>query len=161
VDRYHKPPLGAKCDRTPSSLLYLHGTPEQSATSTCPQGNYNLGAHELELEIEPPFATVDFVCRGLLMDPPLSARHIFEVLDGVCYVALRPLHAGRCKRLGEHPPGGPYEGASLAVLLVSRLLAYEHQCRGNRAFAEHSLRAQPIKRTARAQRCLSTHISQG
>jgi hypothetical protein len=124
--------------------------PEQRSTRACAQGDYNLGADKLELQIEPPLATVDLACRGFLMDPPLSARHIFEVLDGVCHVDLRPIHARCCKSLDKHPPGGPYEGAPLAVLLVSRLLTYEHHVGGHRAFAEYRLRTQPIERTARA-----------
>src|SRR5215475_14471830 len=137
MDRHYKPPLGAKCYGPASRFLYLHRTPEQSSASTCAQGDYNLWTHELELEIKPPFATVDLACRRLLMDPPPPARHVFEMLDGVCHVDLRPFHAGCCKGLGEHPPGGPYEGAPLPVLLVSRLLAYEHQRRRSRAFAEY------------------------
>src|SRR5215471_7529123 len=161
MDRHRKPSLGAKCDGTASNFRYLYGAPEQGSASTCPQGDNDPGPHELELQIEPPFATVDFACRRLLMDPTLSARHIFEMLDGVCHIDLRPIYAGCCKGLGEHPTGGTNEGASLAVLLVSRLLADEHQCCRSRAFAEYGLRAQPKKRTAVARRCLATHRSKG
>src|SRR5262245_55824108 len=159
MDCHHEPSLGTKSDGTASICLDFDGMTEQSSASASAQGDYNPRAHEFELEIEPPFATVDLARGGLLMDATLSARHIFEVLDGVGDVELRPIHADCRQSLGEDPTGGSYERAPLAILLVSRLLTDEHQCRRSRTFAKYRLRPQPIQRTARAQRGLVTNLS--
>src|SRR5262249_26358765 len=150
MDCHHEPSLGTKSDGTASICLDFDGMTEQSSASASAQGDYNPRAHEFELEIEPPFATVDLARGGLLMDATLSARHIFEVLDGVGDVDLRPIHADCRQSLGEDPTGGSYEKGPPAILLGSPLVTAEHQCRTRRTFATNRLPPPPTQRTARA-----------
>src|SRR5215510_12551307 len=66
--------------------------------------------NEIDLVVEPPAASVDLAYVGLLVEAPLAARLVLEVLHGVGDVDFIPLDAGRFERLVEHLAGGTDEG---------------------------------------------------
>src|SRR6516165_6199444 len=78
--------------------------------------------NEIDLVVEPPAASVDLARVGLLVEAPLAARLVLEMLHGVGDVDFIPLDAGRFERLVEHLAGGAHEGQSGQIFLVARLL---------------------------------------
>src|SRR5204862_6342605 len=72
-------------------------------------------------------------------DPPLAAWLPLEMLHGVRTVDRPRFDAGRLEAPVEQPPGGADERVALAVLLVARLLADQHEGSVSRPFAEDGL----------------------
>src|SRR5262249_13177354 len=94
---------------------------------------------EIDLVIEPPAASVDLARVGLLVEAPLAARLVLEVLHGIGDVDVAPLDARRFQSLIEYLAGGSGEGQSGQICLVARLLADQHQRSVGRPLAEHGL----------------------
>ncbi|MGI9030383.1 MAG: hypothetical protein ACR2HP_10430, partial [Ilumatobacteraceae bacterium] len=72
-----------------------------------------------------------------LVDAPFAAQLELEVLDGVGRVHVLALDAGVTQATPQHPAGRSDERVALVVLLITRLLADQHQSGLAGAFAEH------------------------
>src|SRR5688572_27072733 len=89
-----------------------------------------------------PSATMTWglALRRRLVQAALAARLPLEVLDRVGDVQVLALDARGLQRPVEQASGRPDERQALAVLLVARLLADQHDPGVGVAGAEHSLR---------------------
>src|SRR5262249_53444396 len=74
-----------------------------------------------------------------LVDTALAARDELEVLHRVGHVEFFAIEAGLDERAIEHFARGPHERRPAQILLVTRLLADEHDARVGRATAEDRL----------------------
>lgn len=95
-----------------------------------------------------------------VVQPPLAARLVLEVLDGVGEIDRLAVEASRRQRLVQHAPGGPDEGTARHVLAVARLLADEHDGSRHRPLAEYRLRRVAIERAPPARQRLGLHACQ-
>ncbi len=83
---------------------------------------------------------LDLSRRGLGVDAALAALLELEMLDRIREIDRRPVEADLLHGLRQEPARRADEGPALAIFLVSRLLAHEHDGGADRAFAEHGLR---------------------
>ena len=84
----------------------------------------------VQLGVEPGMAGVHLGRRRSLVDAPLAAQLVLEVLDGVRHVQLPTIDPGRPHALPQHSAGGTDERFALEVLTVTGLLADQRQaCR--------------------------------
>ncbi len=95
--------------------------------------------YDLDLIVEPEAADIDLARVGLLVEAPLAARLVLEMLDGIGDVDSRALDAGRLERRIEDLAGGTDEGTPGQILLIARLLADQHHMSVGRTLAEYSL----------------------
>jgi hypothetical protein len=95
--------------------------------------------NDLELVVEPPAAGVDLACIGLLVQAPLAARLVLEVLHRIGDVDLVPVEPRRFQRGVQHRAGRPHEGPSLKIFLIAGLFADQHKSCIGRAFAARLL----------------------
>ena len=72
-------------------------------------------------------ARLDLLAVRLLVDPPLTSRRPFEMLDRIREVQLLAVETGFFEGVIEHPPGRADEGHAGQILLISWLLADEHR----------------------------------
>src|SRR4051812_29150411 len=109
-----------------------------------------IGLHELQLEPEPVLARGHLGAIRFLVDAPLSLRRPLEVLHRVRHVHALPIDARFDQRFVEEVPGWPDERLADLVLLITGLLAHEHDVRGAWSLAEDRLRPRlpEIARTA-------------
>src|SRR4051812_26686122 len=110
----------------------------------------NVGLHDRALKVLPPAAAVDLVSVGPLMQPPLAAHLMLEVLDRIGNKHLLAGNAGICQRFVEQAPGRPHERMAGAVLLIARLLAHEHHRCALWPLARYRLGRVLVERTALA-----------
>src|SRR5690242_3626799 len=82
----------------------------------------------------------DLLLRRRLVHPAFAAGLPLEMLDRVGDVDSAAIDAGLHHRLIEHASRRTDKGASCFVLLVSRLLADDHDHAVGAAFAENGLR---------------------
>ena len=97
--------------------------------------------HDGDLVVEPVVARGHFALRRRLVDAPLAAQFVLEVLDGVGDEHLGRRHAGFLECARQQLARGADEGVARLVLLVAGLLANQHQLGFRVAFADHRLRA--------------------
>jgi hypothetical protein len=114
------------------------GRPNRLRAAVAPSDDCR-GFHDRPLLVEPPFAALDLVGVGPLVQAALAAHLVLEVLDGVGHEGVVACDA--CFRQGpvENLSGGPHEGPSGEILLVAGLLAHQHQPRVSRTLAGHDL----------------------
>ena len=104
----------------------------------------------ISISCEPPTARLDLTRVGLLVKASLASRFVLEVLYCIRQVELAAIDAGAREGLVEEAPGRPDERPPADVLLVTGLLADEHDGRIARPLAENRLRGVAIERTAPA-----------
>src|SRR5262249_4921269 len=102
------------------------------------------------LEIEPPVAVFDLKGIRALMQAPLAAHLVLEMLDGVGHEGFAARDAGLLERPIEQPAGWPDKRVAGNVFPVSGLLADQHESRASTAFTRDDLRCVLIERAARA-----------
>src|SRR5215204_4244691 len=85
-------------------------------------------------------AGLDVGDTWLLMDSPLSAQRVAEMLDRIGQVDVVAGDARGRQRLVEDPAGRADERLTLDVLAIPRLLAHEHHAGTSRTLREHDLR---------------------
>src|SRR5207244_6109867 len=96
--------------------------------------------HEGYLGVEPRMARPDLLRVRLLVDAALSLRRVLEMLDRIRDVDELAIDPRFFKRAVEQPPRRPDERPALKILLVTGLLADEHQFGFRFALAEDRLR---------------------
>ena len=84
---------------------------------------------DLALEIEPEMTALDLIGVRLLVQPPLAALLELEMLDRIGDENLAPVDTRIGKRAVEDAARRPDEWLAGAILLVTRLLAHQHQPR--------------------------------
>ena len=89
--------------------------------------------------VDPPPARFDLAGLRLVVDAPFAALDELEMLDRIGDVDRRAVDPGLLERDVEQLPGRADERPSGEVLLVTRLLADEHDRGIQRTFAEHGL----------------------
>ena len=107
----------------------------------------------LQLGLEPGSAGRHLGPVRFLVDAPLASRLPFEVLDRVRRVGQRTVDPGSRERLVEELAGGSHEWSAGKVLLVSGLLANEHDLGGGRPLAEDGLGSELPQAAALAACC--------
>src|SRR6185312_6079555 len=137
----HKHGLSVRRRKGPPSLpRYRDLTAEHSAGAAAAQKDKQFGAQLNPFDIQPEPADRDLFGIGRLMDAAASARGEFEVLDGVGDVDRAAIDPGLLHRAIQHLAGRAYERPADDILLISRLLAHEHDLRAGRSLPEHRLR---------------------
>src|SRR5262245_37580433 len=91
--------------------------------------------------MKPRQARADLRPVRLVVDTALPAPIglPLEVLDGIRDVDVVPVDAGLVKRGIEQPAGRPDEGTAFPVLVVTGLLADQHDPSARRPLTEHGL----------------------
>jgi hypothetical protein len=102
------------------------------------------------LGLEPDLAALDLIRVRALVQPPLAAHLVLEMLDCVGDEGGVAGNAGVFQRLIEDPSGRPDEWLAGKVFLVARLLADQHEMRVPAALAGNGLRCMLVERAARA-----------
>ncbi len=115
-----------------------------------PEGHDDRAVDRVQLGVEPGVAGVDLGGGRPLVDPPLAAPLVLEVLDGVGHVHIGAVDVGGVETLPEHATGRSDERLALDVLAVARLLADEDQPRRRRTAPEHRLRGVAVQRASGA-----------
>src|SRR4029450_9477483 len=90
--------------------------------------------------LKPGIASANLARARLLVQPtaPLD-DHELEMLDGVRDVDPASIDSGLFQTSIEQTSGWAYEGMSLPILLITRLLAHQHHFRSIRTFSEYRL----------------------
>src|SRR5262249_20251040 len=101
-------------------------------------------------DVEPDAAALDLVGVRTLVQAPLAAHLVLEVLDGIGDEGIRPLDPRFRQRPVENPPGGADERLAGKVFLVAGLLADQHHMGVPVSFPGHGLGRMLIERAARA-----------
>ena len=137
-------------DEDPQAVLALqpmpalrhhgHRVAHQLAGGRRTQGHDGLRLHVLDLALEPVQACRRLALCRRLVHASLAAHLELEVLDGIGEIQGLARPAQLLERAGQQVPRGTDERVPLAILLVARLLAHEHQRRAHGAFAPHGLR---------------------
>src|SRR5262249_16322003 len=95
-------------------------------------------------------AAFDLVSIGPLVQPPLAAHFVLEVLHRVGDENLGPRNPRIRQRPVENAPGGADEGLAGEVFLVAGLLADQHDVGGFAPLARYCLRRILVERAAPA-----------
>jgi hypothetical protein len=127
-------------DRTPTVTADSDMRTEQRLTGCRPEANECFGADHFELSLEPRQARAHLPAVGLLVDPPLTAGLVAEVLDGVGDVHLLAGDPGALEALVEHSAGRSDERMTLDVLSIPGLLSDQHEPGATGTLAHHTLR---------------------
>ena len=109
----------------------------------CAQANQYLGLDYSQFGVKPRAASVNLRVARLLMNPSFSAliRRPFEMLHRIRDVYLAGINACLVQRLVQDFSGGSYKRTACPILLISGLLAHEHDSCFRSAFSEDGLRA--------------------
>ena len=78
--------------------------------AVAPKRHHHMRLHDLEFMVEPPAAGIDLARVRLLVDAPLAARLILEVLHRIGDVDRIARDAGDFQRAIEHLAGGSDKG---------------------------------------------------
>src|SRR5262249_56002587 len=116
------------------------------------KGEYGCGLDQTALEIEPNFATLDFIIVRPFVQPALAAHFMLEVLHGIGDESLPPLDVRILQGLVEQAAGRANKGLAGKVFFVARLLADQHERRMARSLTRHRLRGIAVERATRAAR---------
>src|SRR6266511_1860535 len=136
-------------------------TPEQAARSGGAQRNDRRGPHDRALLDEPPLAPIDLIGVRALVETPLAAHFVLEVLHRVGDESIGAGNAGFFQRRIQDAAGRADEGLAGEILLVAGLLSDQHQVRAHPAFAGHDLGGEFVERAARAFRFGGAQLRQG
>ena len=114
--------------------------PEQGLGSRRAQGNDHPRLQQADLFLKPGIAGPHFCRSRLFVEPPAAFdRNKFEVLYCIRDVDSSAIDAGLFERRIEQSPSRPHEWMPLPVLLVSRLLADQHDLSVPRSLPEDRL----------------------
>src|SRR5262245_59092433 len=113
--------------------------PEQAARGGRAQRHDGGWLDDRALLDEPPLAAVDLVGVRTLVQTPLAAHLVLEVLDRVGHENVVARDAGLFQRLVQDAAGRSHERLAGEILLIAGLLADQHQVRADAAFAGHDL----------------------
>ena len=136
---HHALRLVRQLERLTARLSDRHGLAEHPQRGGGPQADDHPGAYDAPLGVQPPATGRDMRGRGVLVDPPLAAQFMTEVLHRVGDIG--PIAWNLRFRQGavEHLAGRSDEGPPDQILLVAGLLAHQHQRRGGGPLARHAL----------------------
>jgi hypothetical protein len=123
---------------------------EYAAHRGRPHGDDHRGLDDCALQILPPAAAIDLMGIGPLVQAALAAHLVLEVLDRIGDEHLVAGDAGVSESTIQHPSGGPDERQSGQILLVTGLLADQHDRSTPRPLPRHRLRRIAVQRTAPA-----------
>src|SRR6266436_2877131 len=137
---------------------YRDGAMEQAARRRGAERYDEFRLYDRAFAIDPPAATFDFVGVRPFVQPPLSPLLEFEMFDRVGHKDVSTRHACFRQRTVEDSTRRPDERSPREILVVSRLLADEHQSRLHRSLAWNDLRCIAIKRTAGTRRLLAAEL---
>ena len=104
--------------------------PQQRLRRGCPQADENMRLDHGQLAREPLMTGVYLLCVGTLMDAPLASAAVLEVLDGIGHIHLRTIDPGLRQRTVQQRSCRANKWSARAILPITGLLAYEHDCRG-------------------------------
>jgi hypothetical protein len=144
--------LGTVCqlDRRAAHFGNGHGFAGEAARGGDSERDDGRRLDQVALAFEPDLAALDLVIVGPLVQPPLAAHLVLEMLDRVGDESVFPRDAGVFKGGVENAPGRPYEWLSRQVLFVAGLFADQHEIGLLRTFARHRLVGVAIERTSLA-----------
>jgi hypothetical protein len=106
-----------------------HGSAQNRLRSRGSQADHDSRLQDRDLGLKPGLACYHFPHGWLLVEAALAAPYPFEMLDRVGDVNLLAGDAGLRQSLVEHPSRRSDKGTSLAIFLIARLLANQHQIR--------------------------------
>ena len=115
--------------RRPRSREMVTVRPVSERAAVAPSATVSCGLIRFKFAVDPPAAMVDLGVVRRLVDAPLAARLVFEMLHRVGDVDARAVDAGFGERAVEHLPGRSDEGLAGQIFLIARLLADEHHRR--------------------------------
>jgi hypothetical protein len=115
---------------------------EKGLSRTRPKAHQNLRLHNLKLCVEPWAACLNLGMSRLLMDTPPTTlgRQPFEMFDHVRNINFGAIDSHFNQNLIEQLSRGARKRVTLAVFLISGLLANEHDPRPRGPFPENRLR---------------------
>src|SRR5262249_40865922 len=137
--------------RTSARLADGYGAAKQAARGGGAESNYRGRLDEAALVVEPHLAALDLIVAPPLVQAPLAAHLVLEMLDGVGDEHFLARNTGLFQRPVEHAAGGPHEGLARDVLLIAGLLADQHEMRALPAFAGHRLGSVVVERASPAR----------
>ena len=125
---------------TPFFSQHLDAAAEQRARRGSAEGDEGLRADGVDLRRQPALATLCFALGRGLVQAPLAAPFVLEVLDGIGQVQAFERPAEFSQRAAQQHARRADERAARQVFAVAGLLADQHQRGTGRAFAPHRLR---------------------
>ena len=117
--------------------------------------------HDRALDLEPDLAAIDLVDVGALVQPPLAAHLVLEMLDRVGDENVGSVNSGFRERPVEHVPGRTDKRLAGQIFFVPGLLAHQHEMGVAPAFTRYRLGGMAIKRTTRALILCLGELAQG
>jgi hypothetical protein len=126
-------------DRPAASLRDPEVSSQECLRSRRPEADDHVRTDRRDLRVEPGPAGSRLRRAWLLMDAPLPPWLPLEVLDHVGDVDGSAIEPGLGERAVEKPPSGAHERPAAQVLLVTRLLADEHDLGRTRTLPEDRL----------------------
>src|SRR5688572_17446980 len=115
------------------------GRSEQRSRGRGAESDDDCGLYRRDLVIEPQSAREYLFAVRPFVNPSLAARLPLEMLDRVGQINLCRIETGFRQRVAQQLPGWTHEWLAGEVLLISGLLADQHQPRIRRTLAEHRL----------------------
>ena len=114
-----------------------HRLAQHGPRRTRSQRQHQLGLHQRAFCFQPPATRVDLLgCRGLVQSP-LAALDKFEMLHRIGDIGCATVNICQLQIGVKHLPCWPHERPPCPVLLITRLLAHDHQCGVARPLAHH------------------------
>ena len=101
--------------------------PEHGPRRCRAEGDDHPWAHRRHLGLQPRVARFDLRRARLLVDPPLAADLVLEVLHGVGGIEVAAFDPGFLDAAPQHCSRRSHERQAAPVLDVARLLADEHE----------------------------------
>ena len=134
----------------PTQLRNGDGAAQETAGGSAAEGHNDRWFDDCAFELKPDFASLDLITVWPLVQAPLAAHLVLEVLHRIGYRHFRARDGGLGQSSIENPSGRSYERLAGNVLLVSRLLPDEHQTGMPSPFSRNGLRGVLIERASRA-----------
>src|SRR5262245_37372333 len=150
MDRHDQPAVADR-QRLAAQLADRHGPAEQAPRRGRAERHDDLGLDDRAFDLVPPAAALNLIGVRPLVQPPLAALLVLEMLDRVGDEDLAAIDTRVGDREVEHAAGWPDKGMTLAILLIARLLAHHHDPRVLRPFARHHLGRAAIEGAAGAR----------
>src|SRR5947208_12471059 len=123
----------------PRALVMVTDRPSRPTRCGGAQRHDRHRLHDGALDIEPDLAALDFVGVRALVQTPLAAHLMLEVLHRVGHEDLAARDSRILERLVENAAGGADERLAAQVFLVAGLLADQHDARALASFTRHRL----------------------
>src|SRR5687768_15535580 len=103
----------------PTRLFDTHRNARYRANRSCAERDDNARSHGLNFVLQPAGASAHFLLMGPFVQPALSPRLPFEMLDRIGDKQLGPMDASLAQRIVQHTPGGANEHPASQVLFIS------------------------------------------